>query len=64
VLVARLYAAFPDELEEVEAAALVGAFVGAIGGALEVLLRDGHADPDLLQERMQRATAVALRPWT
>jgi hypothetical protein len=46
-----------------EAAALVGAFVGAIGGALEVLLRDGHAEPDVLRERLQRATAVALRPW-
>lgn len=60
----RLHAAFPDELDEVEAAALVGAFVGAIGGALEVLLRDGHADQDALRERLQRATAVALRPWT
>jgi AcrR family transcriptional regulator len=59
----RLHAAFPDVLDEVEAAALVGAFVGAIGGALEVLLRDGHADPDVLRERLQRATAVALRPW-
>ncbi len=59
----RLHAAFPDELGEVEAAALVGAFVGAIGGALEVLLRDGHGDQDVLRERLQRATAVALRPW-
>ena len=56
----RLHAAFPDELDAVEAAA----FVGAVGGALEVLLRDGHADPDTLRERLQRATAVALRPWT
>jgi AcrR family transcriptional regulator len=63
-IAARLHAAFPDELDEVEAAAMVGAFVGAIGGALEVLLRDGHADPDALRERLQRATAVALRPWT
>lgn len=60
----RLYAAFPDELSEVEAAALVGAFVGAIGGALEVLLRDGDMDPDTVRERLQRATAVGLRPWT
>jgi AcrR family transcriptional regulator len=59
----RLHAAFPDELDAVEAAALVGAFVGAVGGALEVLLRDGHADPDTLRELLQRATAVALRPW-
>jgi AcrR family transcriptional regulator len=60
----RLHAAFPDELDEVEAAALVGAFVGAIGGALEVLLRDGHAGPGALRERLQRAIAIALRPWT
>jgi AcrR family transcriptional regulator len=60
----RLHAAFPDELSEVEAAALVGAFVGAIGGALEVLLRDGDMDPDTVRERLQRATAVGLRPWT
>jgi AcrR family transcriptional regulator len=60
----RLHAAFSDELGEVEAAALVGAFVGAVGGALEVLLRDGHAHPDVLRERLRRATAVALRPWT
>jgi AcrR family transcriptional regulator len=60
----RLHTAFPDELDEVEAAALVGAFVGAIGGALEVLLRDEAADPDVMRERLQRATAIALRPWT
>ena len=59
----RLHAAFPDELDEVEAAALVGAFVGAIAGALEVLLRD-EDDPYVVRERLQRATAVALRPWT
>jgi AcrR family transcriptional regulator len=62
-IAARLHAAFPDELDEVEAAALVGAFVGAIAGALEVLLREDD-DPDVVRERLQRATAVALRPWT
>jgi len=62
-IAARLQAAFPDELDEVEAAALVGAFVGAIAGALEVLLRDDD-DPAVVRERLQRATAVALRPWT
>src|ERR1700738_2007280 len=59
----RLHGAFPDELDEVEAAALVGAFVGAVAGALEVLLREDD-DPDVVRERLQRATAVALRPWT
>lgn len=62
-IAARLHAAFADELDQVEAAALVGAFVGAIAGALEVLLRDDD-DPAVLRERLQRATAVALRPWT
>jgi hypothetical protein len=28
-----------------------------------VLLRD-EDDPDVVRERLQRATAVALRPWT
>jgi hypothetical protein len=42
--------------------ALVGALVGAVGGALDVLLRD-EDDPDALRERLRRATAVALRPW-
>jgi AcrR family transcriptional regulator len=62
-IAARLHAAFPDELDEVEAAALVGAFVGAVAGALEVLLRD-EDDPAVVRQRLQRATAVALRPWT
>jgi hypothetical protein len=42
---------------------LAGPIVGAIAGALEVLLRD-EDDPDVVRERLQRATAVALRPWT
>jgi AcrR family transcriptional regulator len=60
----RLHAAFPDELDEVESAALVGAFVGAITAALQVLLRDRDPDPDLVQQRLRQATAIALRPWT
>jgi AcrR family transcriptional regulator len=60
----RLRAAFPDELDEVESAALVGAFVGAVGGALVVVLREGPGvDRDALRERLQRATAAALRSW-
>lgn len=62
----HLHAAFPDELDEVTAAALVGAFVGAVAGALQVLL----ANPDTtrtgrkqLSERVRHATSVALRPW-
>jgi AcrR family transcriptional regulator len=58
----HLAAAYPGELDEVGAAALVGAFVGAINGALMTLLRDPakRADP----AAVQRATDLALRPWS
>ena len=59
----RLRTAFPDELDDVEAAALVGAFVGAITGALQVLLRDHDPDPDVVRLRLRQATTIALRPW-
>jgi AcrR family transcriptional regulator len=61
----HLHAAFPDELDAVSAAALVGAFVGAVGAALEVLLADAGPEPDpqQLRTRLERATSVALRPW-
>ena len=58
----HLRAAFPDELDDVGAAALVGAFVGAISGALQVLLA-GESDPAQTRERLRQATATALRPW-
>lgn len=65
----RLRDAFPDDLDDVESAALVGAFIGAISGALQVLVGDGSAaevgaDVDALRDRLNRAIAVALRPWT
>jgi AcrR family transcriptional regulator len=58
--------AFPDQLDAVSAAALVGAFVGAVTGALQVLLEDPAAvaaGPAELRERMRAATDIALRPW-
>jgi hypothetical protein len=64
----RLHEAFPDRLDEVEAGALVGAFISAVSGALQVLLAGGSVgdgtDREALRERLNRATAVALRPWT
>lgn len=62
----QLRSAFPDDLDEVEAAALVGAFVGAVSGAVQVLLEDAGTSPverKELAERVRRATDVALRPW-
>jgi AcrR family transcriptional regulator len=59
----KMHAAFADELDDVEAAALVGAFVGAITGALQVLLGDRYPDPHKVRQRLVQATAIALRPW-
>ena len=61
----HLQRAFPAELDEVSAAALVGAFIGAISGALQVLLADPDApgDPDHLRRQLRHATDIALRPW-
>ena len=63
----QLHTAYPEELDEAGAAALVGAFVGAITGALQVLLEDPAAtvrEPAKLREALRRATDVALAPWT
>jgi len=61
----HLQAAFPDELTVVQAGALVGAFIGAVTGALQFLLDEPGAldDPRRLQRRMREATAAALSPW-
>lgn len=64
-IAAHLAAAFPDQLDDVSAAALTGAFVGAISGALQVLLDDPGRldDPAALKAAIQHATNVALTPW-
>ncbi len=61
----HLAAAYPDELDEVRAAALVGAFIGAISAALQVLLDEAEApdDPATIRTAMRQATDVALAPW-
>jgi hypothetical protein len=46
---------------------MVGAFVGAVNGALQVLHAETvnrSADPELLGDRPHRAASVALRAWT
>jgi AcrR family transcriptional regulator len=61
----HLVAAYREQLDEVGAAALVGAFVGAISGALMTLLEDParRTDPAAIRDSMRRATDLALRPW-
>jgi AcrR family transcriptional regulator len=61
----HLRQAFPDELDDVSAAALVGAFIGAVTGALQVLLHDPATldNPDRLRQQLRHATDIALRPW-
>jgi|ERR1700677_2049911 AcrR family transcriptional regulator len=59
----RLSATFPHELDEVDAAALVGAFIGAITAALQVLLREPDPDPDTVRRRLRQVATIALRPW-
>jgi AcrR family transcriptional regulator len=64
-IASHLRRAFPAELDEVSAAALVGAFVGAVSGALQVLLDDPEAlgDPDHVRRQLRSATDIALSPW-
>ncbi len=62
----QLHAAFPDELDEVGAAALVGAVVGAVSGALTVLFQQPHAgaeDDERLHRDIHETASRVLRPW-
>jgi hypothetical protein len=65
----ELHAAFPGELDRVGAAALAGAFTGAVSGALTALMdHDDAADhvtlePAQLRAQVRQATELALRPW-
>ena len=65
----ELHAAFPDELDRIGAATLVGALTGAVNGALFALMdtrnrADATAmDAASMREQMWRATEMALQPW-
>ncbi|WP_280275033.1 TetR/AcrR family transcriptional regulator [Nocardia wallacei] len=61
----QLRAAFPEELDEVGAAALVGAVVGAVSGALTVLFSGRHAleDGERLHHKIRETTSKVLAPW-
>ncbi|MQY27942.1 hypothetical protein NRB56_35250 [Nocardia sp. RB56] len=61
----QLRAAFPEELDDVSAAALVGAVVGAVSGALTVLFagRQGIDDGEPLHLKIRETTSRVLAPW-
>ncbi|RDI50958.1 TetR family transcriptional regulator [Nocardia mexicana] len=61
----QLRGAFPEELDEVGAAALVGAVVGAVSGALTVLFSGRHAleDGERLHHKIRETTSKVLAPW-
>ncbi len=62
----QLHGAFPAELDEVGAAALVGAVVGAVSGALTVLFQHpvaGIEDGERLHRRIHETTSRVLEPW-
>ncbi|WP_377273024.1 TetR/AcrR family transcriptional regulator [Peterkaempfera sp. SMS 1(5)a] len=64
----RLADAYPDRLDPVAAAALTGAFIGAITGALQAILDDlddldQPSGPAALHTAVRTATDVALAPW-
>ncbi|MFD3424994.1 helix-turn-helix domain-containing protein [Nocardia fluminea] len=62
----QLHIAFPNELDEVGAAALVGAVVGAVSGALTVLFQQpqhGTDDGERLHRKIHETTSRVLQPW-
>jgi hypothetical protein len=64
-IAAQLRGAFPDELDDIGAAALVGAVIGAVSGALTVLFSGRHAleDGERLHHKIRETTSRVLAPW-
>ena len=62
----HLFQAFPATLDEVSAAAVTGAFIGAITAALQVLVEnsDRPDDPAEFHRVLRQATDLALAPWS
>jgi AcrR family transcriptional regulator len=59
-LAAALVAAYPDDLDHLAAAAIVGSLLGALLGAALASLRRGD-DPEALRSELRRATGVVVR---
>lgn len=65
-IAAHLQLAYPNELDQLSAAAMVGAFVGAIDSALQVVFDDPtwqKIDRNIRRRRIIAATRAALKPW-
>ncbi|MBD3940240.1 TetR family transcriptional regulator [Microbacterium sp. NEAU-LLC] len=64
-IAAALHRAYPDRYSSVQAAALVGAFVGAASAAAAVVSRDhAGASDDERRAALSDAVGEALAPWT
>ena len=65
-IASHLAQAFPETLDELTAAAVTGAFIGAITAALQVLLErsDRPDDPAEFHRVLRHATDLALAPWS
>lgn len=59
-LAAALRRAYPAELDDIDAAAIVGALMGAVNAAAMASLRRGD-EPDQVRAAMLRATGLAVR---
>jgi hypothetical protein len=65
-IAAHLHNAYPDELDALSAAAMVGAFIGAIDAALQVTFDDpgwNKIGKEVRRKRIIAATRTALQPW-
>ena len=62
VIAAALVEAYPGELDDAAAAALIGAFIGAVAAALDVLLARAEVPPapDVVRTALVDAVARAL----
>jgi AcrR family transcriptional regulator len=62
-IAAALRAAYPDELDDVTAAALVGATIGAVAGAIGTLPAESRHDPQRRRATIRRGLDVVAGAW-
>jgi AcrR family transcriptional regulator len=62
-IAAALRAAYPSELDDVTAAALVGATIGAVAGAISTLPAEAQPDPQRRRDAVRRGLDVVAGAW-